>query len=70
MFCWFNAYPDSRGSLQGEINEARRKSHWSHRTSTLGLVQNFNLACDWPFVKICQTGLGNKQANYSFYSYN
>ena len=23
MFCWFNAYPDSRGSLQGEINERR-----------------------------------------------
>ena len=42
----------------------------ANSTSTLGLVQNFNLACDWPFVKICQTGLGNKQANYSFYSYN
>ena len=23
MFCWFNAYPGSRGSLQGEINERR-----------------------------------------------
>ena len=29
-------------------------------TSTLDQVQNLNLACDWPFVKICQTGLGNK----------
>jgi hypothetical protein len=29
-------------------------------TSTLDLVQNLILACDWPFVKICQTSLGNK----------
>jgi hypothetical protein len=28
-------------------------------TSTLDWVQNLNLTCDWPFVKICQTGLGN-----------
>jgi hypothetical protein len=33
-----------------------------------------NLACDWPFVKICQTGLGNKHhwelLNYSYNSYS
>ena len=29
-------------------------------TSTLDQVQNLNLACDWPFVKICQTGLGKQ----------
>ena len=29
--------------------------------STLDLVPKLNFACDWrPFVKICQTGLGNK----------
>ena len=30
-------------------------------SSTLDLVPKLNFACDWrPFVKICQTSLGNK----------
>jgi hypothetical protein len=32
--------------------------------STPDLLQNLNLACDWPFVKISQTGLGNKHYFY------
>jgi hypothetical protein len=52
-------YPHFRGSLRGERGEKEEPlvTSVANPTTTLDLV---NLACDWPFVKICQTGLGNK----------
>ena len=45
-------YPGSRGSLRGK--KKRETTSVTNPTSTLDYVQNLNLACDWPFLKICQ----------------
>ena len=63
-------YPGSRDSLRGERGENGHPlvTSIANLTSTLDLVQNLNLACDWPFVKICQTGLENKHYCTLIYS--
>jgi hypothetical protein len=56
---WFQRLFERQKRREGRGEEPLVTSV-ANPTSTLAWVQNLNLACDWPFVKICQTSLGNK----------
>ena len=66
ILCKCVDYHGSRGSLRGERNHIGEQEELLvtsvvNPSSTLDLVPKLNFACDWrPFVKICQTSLGNK----------
>jgi hypothetical protein len=57
-----NAYPGFRDSLQGEINERGEERASGH----IGCKFHFHTWLGSEF----QSRMWNKQANYSFYSYN